>query len=347
MADLDLMQGLHRSTDSKIVMLVIDGLGGLALEPSGPTELEAANTPNLDQLAVEGAAGQIVPILQGITPGSGPAHLALFGYEPLTHQIGRGVLEAAGVGMRVSVGDVAARGNFCTVDDQGNISDRRAGRIPTEQAAPLVKRLNEIELPDVSIEVRAVREYRFVVVMRGTNLHAALDDTDPQKTGVPPLLVKALNPEAAPTAKLFNDWTEHARAALAGRTRANALTLRGFSTNPLLPPFLDVYGARAVCIAVYPMYKGIADLLGMHIMDFKGEHPQDEFAAATEAWTSHDFFFVHIKKSDSMGEDGNFDGKVAALEEVDAALPSLLALKPDVLAVTGDHSVKWVEEEDR
>ena len=338
MADLDLMQALHRSTESKIVLLVIDGLGGLPLDSSGPTELEAAKTPNLDRLAVEGATGQIVPILPGITPGSGPAHLALFGYEPLTFKIGRGVLEAAGVGMHVSEGDVAARGNFCTVDKKGNITDRRAARIPTEDAAPIVKLLDEIDLPDVSIEVRAVREYRFVVVMRGKKLYADLEDTDPQKTGVPPLPVQALNPEAGPTAELINTWIEHARKALAGRTIANAVTLRGFSTNPSLPQFQDVYGMRAACIAVYPMYKGITDLLGMHILSFAGEDPQDEFAATAEIVTGHDFFFVHIKKPDSMGEDGNFEGKVAAIESVDAALPPLLALEPDVIAVTGDHS---------
>ncbi len=338
MADLDLMKALHRSTESKIVLLVIDGLGGLPLVPTGLTELEAANTPHLDRLASEGATGQIVPILPGITPGSGPAHLALFGYDPLAFQVGRGVLEAVGVGVRVSVGDVAARGNFCTVDKKGNITDRRAGRIPTKDAAPLVKLLDEIELPNVSVEVRAVREYRFVVVMRGKELRADLEDTDPQKTGVPPLAVQAQIPEAGPTAELFNAWVGHARKALASRDTANAITLRGFSTNPCLPPFQDVYGMQAVCIAVYPMYKGIADLLGMHILSFTGEHPQDEFAATAKAWAHHDFFFVHIKKPDSMGEDGNFEGKVAAIERVDAALPSLLALEPDVIAVTGDHS---------
>lgn len=332
------MKALHRSTQSKIVLLVIDGLGGLPLEPNGLTELEAANTPNLDRLAMEGSTGQIIPILPGITPGSGPAHLALFGYEPLEFQVGRGVLEASGVGMRIAVGDVAARGNLCTVDQQGNISDRRAGRIATEDAAPIVKLLDDIELPDVTIEVRAVRDYRFVTVMRGANLNAELEDTDPQKTGVPPLSVQARTKEAEPTAALFNTWVKNARQKLAEQDQANALTLRGFSTNPSLPQFSTVYGLSAACIAVYPMYRGVADLLGMHITAVEGERPEDEFFALSGDWQDHDFFFVHIKKPDSMGEDGNYDGKVAAIEAVDLALPSLLSLQPDVLAVTGDHS---------
>jgi 2,3-bisphosphoglycerate-independent phosphoglycerate mutase len=338
MTDLALMQTLHRSTQSKIVLLVIDGLGGLPLDASGPTELEAAKTPNLDRLASEGTTGQIVPILPGITPGSGPAHLALFGYEPLKYQVGRGVLEASGVGVRVGVGDVAARGNLCTIDQKGNIVDRRAGRIATDDAAPLVRLMDTIELPDISVDVCPVRDYRFVVVMRGSNLVAELEDTDPQKTGVPPLPVQARNPDGKPTAKLFNTWVDHAHNALKDRDRANAITLRGFSTNPSLPQFLDVYGMRAACIAVYPMYRGVAHLLGMHIAAVKGESPSDEFGTLSSVWQDHGFFFVHIKRPDSMGEDGNFDGKVAAIEAVDAALPSLLEQQPDVIAVTGDHS---------
>jgi len=338
MSNLGLMQSLHRSTNSKIMLLVIDGLGGMPLDPSGDTELETAQTPHLDRLAREGTTGQIVPILPGITPGSGPAHLALFGYEPLTFEVGRGVLEAAGIGMQISAGDVAARGNFCTIDKQGKIIDRRAGRIPSEEAAPLVKLLDEIALPDVSLEVRVLRDYRFAVVMRGPNLSADLHDTDPQKTGAAPLPVQPRNPAAKPTAAIFDRWIDQARTALSGRTRANAVTLRGFSTNPSLPQIQDVYGLRAVCIAIYPMYKGVSKLLGMHVVSVEGELPLDEFSAAAGVWEDHDFFFVHLKKPDSMGEDGNFEGKVAAIEAIDAALPSLLALQPDVLAVTGDHS---------
>jgi 2,3-bisphosphoglycerate-independent phosphoglycerate mutase len=338
MAYIDLIQSLQRSADTKIVLLVIDGLGGLPVALDGPTELEAAKTPNLDRLAAEGTLGQIVPVRYGITPGSGPAHLALFGYDPLIFDVGRGVLEASGVGMHVAVGDIAARGNFCTVDKQGNITDRRAGRIPTEEAAPLVELLGEITLPDVTIEVRAVREYRFVVVMRGENLHADLEDTDPQKTGVPPLPVQAENSKAQRTADLFQSWVELAAQKLGDRSRANAVTLRGHSTNPCLPQFPDVYGLRSACIAVYPMYKGVSSLLGMQILDFAGETPEEEFAAVKAAKQDFDFFFVHIKKTDSMGEDGNFEGKVAVIEALDAALPSLLETEPDVIGVTGDHS---------
>lgn len=338
MTDLELIQSLQRNAKTKIVLLVIDGLGGLPLELDGLTELEAAKTPNLDRLAAEGTLGQITPIRHGITPGSGPAHLALFGYDPLIYEVGRGVLEATGVGMHVAVGDVAARGNFCTVNKQGKITDRRAGRIPTKEAAPLVELLSEITLPDVTIEVRAVREYRFVVVMRGENLHADLEDTDPQQTGVPPLPVQALSAESQRTAGLFQSWIELASQKLGDRSRANAVTLRGLSTNPCLPQFQDIYGLRSACVAVYPMYKGVSRLVGMQILDFEGESPEDEFAATDAAKNEYDFFFVHIKKTDSMGEDGNFEGKVSVIEGLDAAIPSLLAIEPDVIAVTGDHS---------
>lgn len=338
MADLDLMRRLHRRNETKVVLLVLDGLGGLPVEQGGPTELEAADTPNLDRLALEGTLGQIVPVRPGVTPGSGPAHLALFGYDPVVFDVGRGVLEALGIGMEVAPGDVAARGNFCTLDAEGRIVDRRAGRIPTDEAAPLVERLNEIRLPGVEVEARVAREYRFAVVMRGDGLSPEIADTDPQQVGVPPLPARPLKPEAERTAKLFNEWMERARKALADHPRANGLTLRGFSSNPNLPSFSEVYGLRAACVAVYPMYRGVSRLVGMEVVRLEGEAPADEFAAAAGQWEKYDFFFIHIKKTDSLGEDGDFAGKVAYIERVDEVLPHLLALKPDVLAVTGDHS---------
>jgi 2,3-bisphosphoglycerate-independent phosphoglycerate mutase len=338
MAEFGLMRTLHRDADTRVVLLILDGLGGLPREPGGPTELEAAATPNLDRLAAEGSLGLIVPVRRGISPGSGPAHLALFGYDPLAYDIGRGVLEAAGVGVHVEDGDVAARGNFCTIDDQGRISDRRAGRIATDLASPLTERLAAVEVPGVRVEVRHVREHRFVVVMRGNGLAADLEDTDPLEEGYPPLPVRALTPEAARTAELFNRWIEQARAALADQPQANALTLRGFSTDPGLPQVSEIYGLNAACVAVYPMYQGVAKLVGMVTIDFRGERPEDEFEAVGRSWNEHDFFFVHVKKTDSRGEDGDFEGKARAVEEVDRALPRLLDLKPDVLAVTGDHS---------
>ncbi len=334
----DYLPPLLQKSESKIVLLVLDGLGGLPIQAGGPTALEAAATPTMDRLASEGTLGQTIPIRAGITPGSGPAHLALFGYDPLVFEVGRGALSAAGVGLEVKPGDVAARGNFCSLDADGLITDRRAGRISSEVAAPLVDKLNTIEIPDVEIEVKQVKEYRFTIVMRGEGLSPNLKDTDPQKVGVPPLPVQAGDSASERAAKLFNQWITKARQVLTDEPQANGLTLRGFATDPQLQPYQDAYGLKSACIAVYPMYRGVSKLVGMEVIQFDGEYPEDEFAATKKVWDEHDFFFIHIKKTDSMGEDGNFEGKAKIIESVDAALPKLLELKPDVLMITGDHS---------
>lgn len=334
----DYLPPLFRPSDSRIILLVIDGLGGLPIVPGGPTELEAAHTPNMDRLAAEGTLAQTVPIRPGITPGSGPAHLALFGYDPLVYEIGRGALEATGAGLEVLPGDVAARGNFCTLDAEGLITDRRAGRISSEEAAPLVERLKRVEVPGVSMQVSLVKEYRFAVLMRGENLRPEMEDTDPQVEGQKPPPVKPIMPEAERTAGLFNRWIEAAHRQIADQPKANGLTLRGFATDPNLPNFNQAYGLKAACIAVYPMYRGVSRLVGMDVLDFQGETPEDEFTAVQSAWERFDFFFVHIKKPDSKGEDGDFEGKAQVIAEVDAALPTLLDMHPDVLIITGDHS---------
>jgi len=191
-----LVQNLKQESDSKIVMLVADGLGGLPLEPGGKTELETASTPNLDALAKKGISGCQIPIKPGITPGSGPGHLGLFGYDPLQHMIGRGVLEATGIEFEVGPNDVAIRCNFCSIDSDGNITDRRAERIPTEESAPLAEMLNQVSIPDVEVFVKPVKEHRFVVVFRGKGLGGNVADTDPQKTGVPPLEPMALSDDS-------------------------------------------------------------------------------------------------------------------------------------------------------
>jgi 2,3-bisphosphoglycerate-independent phosphoglycerate mutase len=338
MANLDLMRKLTVGNTTKIVLLIMDGLGGLPLTPDGLTELETARRPNLNQLAAEGCLGLSVPVTLGVSPGSGPAHLALFGYDPIQYDIGRGVLEAFGIGVPVGAQDVAARGNFCTVDGAGNITDRRAGRIKSEEAAPIVARLAQVRIPGVEVEVQPVKEYRFVVVFRGEGLAPDVDETDPQRTGVPPQPALARTPAAKRTADLVNQWISEARKAIAGEPRANAITLRGFSGDPNLPKYLDVYKLRAACTAVYPMYKGVSQLVGMDVQKFAGDKPADEFAHLKTIWGDYDFFFVHVKPTDSRGEDGDFDGKVKVIEEVDAALPALMALKPDVVIVTGDHS---------
>jgi 2,3-bisphosphoglycerate-independent phosphoglycerate mutase len=325
---------------TKIVMLVMDGLGGLPMHLGSKTELETAHTPNMDRLAMQGMIGETIPIDYGIIPGSGPAHMSLFGIDPVKTEVGRGVLEAFGVGVTVKRGDVAARGNFCTIDSNGIITDRRAGRISSEEAMPLVERLKTIELPGVTMEVKQVKEYRFAVVMRGEGLSPDLEETDPQRTGVAPLAVKTKidSEQARYTAELWNQWVAKAKEVLADQPKANCLTLRGFSTDPGLPSYQEMYGLKAACIAVYPMYRGVSQLAGMDVIQFEGESPSDEFSALERVWNDYDFFFVHIKKTDSYGEDGNFDGKVKIINGVDEAIPQLLELKPDVLIITGDHS---------
>ena len=338
MHSLELLSQLHRPSSARIILLVLDGLGGLPMETGGATALEAAATPNLDRLAQEGTTGQTIPILPGVTPGSGPAHLALFGYDPLKYKVGRGVLEAAGVGVRVTKGDVAARGNFCTLDKDGLITDRRAGRLPSEVARPLVDRLDSIELPNYTFEIRHLRDYRFALVARGEGLEPDLSDTDPQQVGLAPLEVVPVGQQSQTSAEVFNRWIADSHPVLAEEPQANGLTLRGFSTNPELPQFGPRYGLNAACIAVYPMYRGAAKLVGMEILEFEGDGPAEEFSALGPRWEEFDFAFIHIKATDSRGEDGDFAGKAAVIEEVDRQLGRLMDLEPAVLAVTGDHS---------
>jgi 2,3-bisphosphoglycerate-independent phosphoglycerate mutase len=341
MANFKLLKELIQPATTKIVLLVLDGLGGLPRPEDDKTELEAAYTPNMDRLAQEGCLGQHYPVDIGVTGGSGPGHLGLFGFDPLTYEIGRGVLEAVGIGFHVTERDVCARGNFCSLDAQGNITDRRAGRIPTEVCERLVRKINDAKIKvadDVEIFVEPVQDYRFVVVMRGDGLAGDIDDTDPQRTGAPPLPALARDAASQRTAGLFNKWIEQATAVIRDERPANGLTLRGFATEPGLPKFKDVYGLTAGAIAIYPMYRGVAALVGMDRIESHAHTVQDEFEVAAGIWDSYDFFFIHVKYTDSRGEDGNFEAKKAVIEEVDAALPTLLELKPDVLIITGDHS---------
>ena len=341
MADFTLLRELTTTADTKIVLLVMDGLGGVPKEPGGPTELESAHTPNLDRLAVESMLGLSIPIGHGITPGSGPGHLALFGYDPVKFLIGRGVLEALGIGFELAPDDVAARGNFCTVDDNLLITDRRAGRIPTEKCAELVNKLRTIRVPQVEIFVEPAQDYRFVLVFRGKNLSPRLNETDPQRTGHQALEVKAQAEDAHKTAEMANRWIAAAREILKGEQRANMVTLRGWAKEPGLPKFTDIYRLKAQALAVYPMYKGLASLVGMDVLQGL-RSLGDQLRALKANWEDYDFFFVHYKYTDSRGEDGNFEAKAAEIEKVDAAIPRLLDLKPDVLIVTGDHSTPAV-----
>jgi len=332
-----LVRELKIENKSKIVMLVADGLGGLPIEPGGPTELEAAKTPNLDALAKRGVQGSMNPIAPGITPGSGPGHLGLFGYEPVKYLIGRGALEATGVGFKLGPKDVAIRCNFCTLDANGNICDRRAGRIPTEESGPLAIKLRQVKIPGVEVFVEPVKEHRFVVIFRGEGLAGNVADTDPQKTGVPPLDPVPHNDASKRTAEIAKQFVAQAQKLLAGEKKANGLTMRGFSAAPVIPSYQEVYGLKAAAIAVYPMYKGLAQLVGMELV---GEPTtlSEEIDVLEKAWNDYDFFFVHFKYTDSRGEDGNFPEKVRMIEQFDAIIPRVAALNPMVLIVTGDHS---------
>ena len=333
----DLIKSLQESNDGKIVMLVSDGIGGLPLKPGGLTELETAKTPNLDALAKIGVQGLSTPIKPGITPGSGPGHLGLFGYDPLKYIIGRGALEAAGIGFVMTDKDVAIRCNFCTTDASGNITDRRAGRIASEESAKVVETLEAIKIPGVEVFVEAVKEHRFVVVFRGDGLGDAVADTDPQKTGVPILEPVAHDAASKKTADIAKQFHDQAVKILAKQPKANNHTMRGFAKKPHMPSYQELYGLKSACVAVYPMYKGLASFAGMTLVG-QAATLSEEIDVLEKEWKNYDFFFVHFKYTDSRGEDGNFDEKVKMIEELDKVVPRIMALKPACLVVTGDHS---------
>lgn len=338
--DLDLARQLQQPAETKILLLVMDGLGGLPDPSTGRSELQTARTPNLDALAQRSSLGLSIPVGLGITPGSGPGHLALFGYDPFEYQIGRGVLEAVGIDFELGPHDVAARGNFCTLDDAGLITDRRAGRVATERSTAIVERLRSVDAGEgIEVFVEPVREHRFVVVLRGEGLSAQISETDPQRTGVAPLISEALDGSegARRTAAAVNAFVAGAASLQADASPANGMVLRGFSTIPSLPQIADVWGLRAASCAIYPMYRGLAKLAGMKALA-AGSTFADQVASVRSHWDEHDFVFMHYKYTDSAGEDGDFAQKVARLEEADAALPSVLDLAPDVLLIAGDHS---------
>jgi 2,3-bisphosphoglycerate-independent phosphoglycerate mutase len=342
MNNLELIKEISRKSTEKIVLLVIDGLGGLPDPRTGRTELEDARIPNLDALATRGICGLSDPVAPGITPGSGPGHLALFGYDPLKYNIGRGALEALGIDIELGEGDVAARGNFCTLDKKGIITDRRAGRISTDKCTELCKLLNGIVVEGVDIISYPVREHRFVVVFRGKNLQTELTESDPSIIGIAPLEIKPVNTIAKGTATIVNEFVAKAKEILQNHHPANMILLRGFSRKPQLPTMQEIYKLIPLAITVYPMYRGLARLVGMDIAR-TGTTLEDEFKTLEDDFNKkYDFFFVHIKWTDTAGEDGAFARKVKIIEQIDSALPGLTALAPDVLVITGDHSTPSV-----
>ena len=337
MIDFPALSDIVTKTQSKIVMLVCDGLGGLAHPDTRKSELETANIPNLDKLAGVSSTGLTIPVLPGIAPGSGPGHLALFGYNPVKYLIGRGVLEALGIGVDLEPGDIAARGNFCTVDTSGIITDRRAGRISTEESAPLVEMLDRIQVPEIKTSVYSVKDYRFVLKLSGASLSEQITETDPQRLGEAPLIAKPVSSEGTATAVAVNAFVTEAQQVLAEHPKANMLTLRGFSVLPQLPSMNERYLLNPAAIAAYPMYRGLASLLGMKVIP-TGTTFEEEIGTMRQHWDEHDFFFIHYKPADAAGEDGDFDAKVRTLEELDHHIPELLSMKPDVFMVAGDHA---------
>lgn len=337
MDNLELIKPISRSSEAKIVFLVIDGLGGLPDPATSKTELETAHKPNLDRLAAEGICGMVEPVGMGITPGSAPGHLAIFGYDPLVFNIGRGALEAIGIDFDLQIEDVAARGNFCTVNEKGLITDRRAGRITTEKCTELCRSLDGLEIAGIKIMVKPVKEHRFITVFRGSGLASGVTDSDPQQVGLAPKEVIPLTPPAGKMAEVANKFISQARVILHNHHPANMLVLRGFSKRPQFPSMADIYNLKAAAIATYPMYRGLARLLGMEVLA-TGTAIEDEFETLKRSYKKYDFFFIHIKQTDSAGEDGDFPRKVKAIEQIDSALVHLLSLQPEVVVVTGDHS---------
>lgn len=341
MFDLEFIKPISVSSPARIVFLVIDGLGGLPHAETGRTELETARTPNLDKLASEGICGLSDPVAPGITPGSAPGHLALFGYDPVRFAIGRGVLAAVGIDFDLQPGDVAARGNFCTVDGEGLVTDRRAGRISTEKCTELCRLLDGQKIENTELLVRPVQGHRFVIIFRGGDLSPEVTDSDPQRVGVIPKDVAALVSRSSRMADIATQFVARAKIVLADRSPANMILLRGFSQRTHLPSMNEIYKLKPAAITGYPMYRGLARLLGMEVLE-TGPDIEDEVVTLKENFTSYDFFFLHVKATDAAGEDGDFARKVAVIEQVDRALSELISLQPDVLVVSGDHSTPAV-----
>ena len=334
---------LTLKTGAKLALVVLDGVGDIATSQQGYlTPLEAANTPQLNRLSKDSAQGRMLPVAPGITPGSGPGHLALFGYDPLEFQVGRGVIEALGLGLDLKAGDIAARANFCTLDAKGIVTDRRAGRIETsvceELCALLAQKVKKIG--DTEVIIKAGKGHRFVVLFRGKGLEGPLTDADPHREGLPIPTVKPVNAKstkAKKAASLVAGFYKAALPIIAQKKPANGFLLRGIAHQPEIPSFQDRYGLRPGCIAVYPMYKGLAQLVGMTKLE-GAQTISEQFERYLDEYDNYDFFFIHFKYTDMYGEDGNFEAKRKAIEELDTALPILLRKKPEVLAITGDHS---------
>ena len=336
MIDLPYLNTITRNTDSKIIFLVIDGLGGYP-DKTGKSELEKAEIPNLDNLVKKSDCGLTIPVSHGITPGSGPGHLSLFGYDPVKYLLGRGVLETLGIDIDLKPNEIAARGNFCTVDNNGYITDRRANRIPTNISSNIVKELQNIKIPGIEFKIYSVKDHRFVLIMNGDKLSPEISETDPQMLGLKPLEVRPLSNDSNDTASVINKFLNEAKTIMSPRKTSNMILLRGFSKLPNLPNFNLNYKLNACAIAAYPMYKGLSKLLGMDVLN-TGETFDKEIETLKENFNKYNFFFLHYKPADAAGEDGDFDKKVKTLEDLDKVIPIIKNIGADVLVIAGDHS---------
>jgi len=335
-----MINDLILTNNSKIIFLILDGLGDIPNpEHSYKTPLEAADKPNIDGLSLKaGVLGRIMPVDIGVTPGSGPGHLSLFGYDPVQCEIGRGVLEVLGLNMDLQAGDLAARANFCTVKE-GIVTDRRAGRIPTTETVRLCEMLSKAipEVEGAKVIIKPGKSHRFAIIFRAKGLSDKLTDADPHKDNKPFTYTTPKEKEADLASRAVNAFMKRASEVLKDEKVANGVLLRGFSVKPDITPFSVNYRLNALAIATYPMYRGIAKVLGMDVK----EEPKDygEMVSVLKGnYDSYQFFFMHIKETDLAGEDGNFPAKVKAIEDVDKILPGILSLDPQVLVITGDHS---------
>ena len=345
------------SVDQKVLFVVFDGLGDRPIKEFGfKTPLEAANTSNFDAIAQKSLCGLSNALGRGVRPGSDVSHLEIFGYPIKQYYTGRGPIEVAGLGVRLQEGDVAFRGNFGTVDETWNILDRRAGRI--RRVDEFAAAIDGMCIDGVQVIVKPGTAHRAGVVFRGRGLSAQVSDADPHEAGKPVAEVRPTDDsaEAAFTASVINKFMRKSyeilnaleanrQRAAAGELPANFLLLRGAGQYPTMPSFEEKYGLRACCIAGGGLYKGIGAFLGMDLIEVPGATAlpdtdvRAKFRAAKKALETYDFVFTHVKATDSLAEDGNFEGKKAFIEKCNDAASELLNLpEGTLLVITADHS---------
>jgi 2,3-bisphosphoglycerate-independent phosphoglycerate mutase len=341
---------------NKAMLIVMDGLGDRPIKELGwLTPLEAARTPNLDALAARGVSGLMNAIGFGLRPGSDTSHLAILGYDIEKYYTGRGTIEVAGLGMELKAGDVALRGNLGTVNDKLLVVDRRAGRIT--DTGPFVAELDGLTYQGVTLLARPGTGHRAGIILRGPGLSSRISDNDPHEVGVKVHEVHPLDDskEAAFTAKVLNHFLAEAHRILAanplnqerikqGKPPANYLLGRGAGYYKQIVKFEERYGLHACTIAGGGLYKGIGAFTGMDVIQVAGATglPNTDIAAKFRAGLAalkgaYDFAFVHVKATDTFGEDGDFTGKMNFINRIDEAA-ALLLDAPHLLAVTADHS---------